>query len=180
MKKIKLILLIIIGVLFIASVGVVCYRNYIPNPKSNLEFWIAENVENVDFSNYQEKIRYDFMGSGRQYYGTGYTPTKDEEGKQVDPEYFVIYTVAPYPDYTSRKCHITGIYIKDPNISIYDLTINSSTEDIENTMTKKGFKSVAIGNVGYKEWVRGKYHISFSEGTIAIEVDVSNFWKIQF
>lgn len=109
------------------------------------------------------------QASGRQYYWTGYNTTKDEEGKQVYPEYFVIYTVAPYPDYSSTKCYITEIYIKDPNINIYNLTINSSTEDIESIMTKKGFKSVAIGNVGYREWVRGKYHISFYEGTIRIK-----------
>lgn len=47
-------------------------------------------------------------------------------------------------------------------------------------MESNGFKSVAVGNMGKTEWVKGKFHIMFSEGSISIEVDVSNFWKIQF
>ena len=47
-------------------------------------------------------------------------------------------------------------------------------------MSQKGFKSVVIGNVGYGEWVKGKYHIGFDDGIIKIKVDVSDFWKIQF
>ena len=157
-----------------------CSSNKLEKPETNLEFWIGENVDDVDFSKYQEHYRDGFMGMGRQYYGTGYTPTTDEEGKQVDPEIYVIYTVSPYPDYLSRKCHITEIYISDPDVNIYGLTINSSNDDIESTMKNNGFESVEIGNVGYKEWVKGKYHIQFLDGYIGIGVDVSNFWKIQF
>ena len=44
-------------------------------PPSNLEFWIAENVDDVDFSNYQ--MKYGMFG-GNMYYGTEYVPTLDE------------------------------------------------------------------------------------------------------
>lgn len=176
MKKAVVLLLSLL--MLVSLVG--CSINTLEKPETNLEFWIAENVDDVDFSTYQEKYRYGFMGSGHQYYGTGYTPTTDENGQQVDPEHCVIYTVAPYPDYTSRKCHITEIYINDPDVNVYGLTINSSNGDIEATMKSNGFKCVEIGNAGYKEWVKGKYHISFSDGSIGIKVDVSNFWKIQF
>ena len=44
-------------------------------PETDLEFWIAENVDDVDFSGRQE--RYGLMG-GREYYGSGYVPTTDE------------------------------------------------------------------------------------------------------
>ena len=174
----KKVVWLLISLMLISLVS--CSVNKLEKPETNLEFWIGENVDNVNFSTYQEKYRYDFMGSGRQYYGTGYMPTMDENGLQVDPEYCVIYTVAPYPDYTSRKCHITEIYISDPDVNIYGLTINSSNEDIEETMASNGFKSVEIGNAGYKEWVNGKYHIRFLDGYIGIKVDLSNFWKIQF
>lgn len=175
MKK----LIALLGLLMLISL-IGCSPNKLAKPETNLEFWIAENVDDVAFSKYQEKYRYGFMGSGRQYYGTGYTPATDENGRQVDPEYYVIYTVAPYPDYTSRKCHITGIYINDPDVTVYGLTVNSSNGDIRTTMESNGFKSVAVGNMGKTEWVKGKFHIMFSEGSISIEVDVSNFWKIQF
>ncbi len=176
MKKLFVLLLVFLMLLSFAR----CSLNSLEKPETNLEFWIGENVDDVDFSMYQEKYRYGFMGSGKQYYGTGYTPTTDENGHQVSPEHCVIYTVAPFPDYTSKKCHITGISISDPDITVYGLTINSPSDDIESTMKSNGFKSVEIGNLGRKEWVKGKYHLGFSDGHIYINVDVSNFWGIQF
>ncbi len=176
MKKLFATLLVFLMLLSFSS----CSLNGLKKPETNLEFWIGENVDDVDFSQYQEHYRYGFMGFGRQYYGTGYVPTIDEDGKQVDPKYCVIYTVSPFPDYMSRKCHITEIIISDPDVTVYGLTINSSNEDIEEIMTSNGFESVEIGNIGYKEWVKGKYHIRFTDGYIGIKVDVSNFWKIQF
>ena len=71
-------------------------NNDLSQPITNLEFWIAENVDDVDFSKYQ--IKYGMMG-GTEYYGTGYVPTVDEYGQQIDPEHCVIYTVTSYPDY---------------------------------------------------------------------------------
>lgn len=176
MKRIITLLLCVIVLMTLAG----CSSNKLEKPETNLEFWIGENVDDVDFSQYQEHYRYGFMGSGRQYYGTGYVPTTDEDGKQLDPEYCVIYTVAPFPYYTSKKCHITEIYISDPDVTVYGLTINSSNEDIQEIMTSNGFESVEIGNMGYKEWVKGKYRVRFFDGYMGIKVDVRNFWKIQF
>lgn len=175
MKKWVAFLLSLIMLLFFVGCS-----NKLEKPETNLEFWIAENVDNVDFSSYQEKHRYGYMGPGRSYYGKNYTPTVDEEGKQVDPEVYVIYSVSPYPDHTSRKNHITGIDINDPSIVVYGLTVNSTEAEIEETMESNGFSSVEIGNNGDIEWVKDKYHVSFLEGHIYINVEVSNFWKIQY
>ena len=151
-----------------------------PKPKdTNLEFWIAENVSKVDFSTYQEKYRYGFMGSGRLYYGAGYTPTVDEEGKQVDPEYCVVYTVAPYPDVISRKCHITGIVITDPEIVFYGISLRSTAEEFEKRIQEQGF-SLAESSGEYRFAVKGKYSISFSQTQISISVRVTNKTGIQF
>ena len=151
--------------------------NKLARPETNLEFWIAENVEDVDFSQYQQK--HGLMG-GRQYYGKAYTPATNENGEQTDPEECVIYTVTNYPDYTSRNSHITSISITDPNVSVYGLTVNSSSEDVKATMESNGFQSVEVGNIGKIEWVKGKFSIMFSEGSIGIRVKVRNFWKVQF
>ena len=176
MKKITTVLLCIIVLLTLAG----CSSNKLEKPETNLEFWIGENVDDVDFSKYQEHYRYGFMGIGRQYYGTGYIPTTDNNGEQVDPEFYVIYTVSPFPDYTSKTCHITEIVITDPDVNLYGLAINSSASDIEKTMINNGFESVEIGNLGNTEWIKGKYHVRFSDEGIYISVDVSNFWKIRF
>jgi hypothetical protein len=94
-------------------------------PSSN-----AANVT-VDFSDYQEK--FGLMG-GREYYGSGYIPTTNENGEQIDPEHCVIYTVTSYPDYSSGKSHITRIAITDPAVELFGLTLNSSKNDIKVTL----------------------------------------------
>ena len=78
-----------------AAIFIIGYtNNKVPRPDTNLEFWICDNVETVDFSDYQEK--FGLMG-GREYYGSGYIPTTNENGEQIDPEHCVIYTVHPIP-----------------------------------------------------------------------------------
>ena len=151
--------------------------NDLSEPPSNLEFWIAENVDDVDFSKYQ--IKYGMMG-GTEYYGMGYVPTIDEEGQQVDPEHCVLFTVTSYPDYSSKSQHITYISITDPSIEVYGLTINSSQEDIRYQLeVKNGF---SIEELGGNTLVarKGDYTFSFSPTEITIRVKVTNKQGIIF
>lgn len=157
-----------------AIILILCIRNRIPKKDTNLEFWIAENVENVDFSNYQEK--FGLMG-GREYYGTGYVPTTNEYGEQADPEACVIYTVTSYPDYISNKRHITRISITDPSVTVYGLTINSSADEVETIMKSHGFKKPSGQR---RTYTKGKVSIRFSQEAIHINVKVSNVFRIQF
>ena len=53
MKKITTVLLCIIVLLTLAG----CSSNKLEKPETNLEFWIGENVDDVDFSKYQEHYR---------------------------------------------------------------------------------------------------------------------------
>ena len=161
--------------MLIALIG--CSSNNASQPVTNLEFWSAENVDNVNFSDYQEK--YGLIG-GHEYYGKGYTPATDENGEQIDPEECVIYTVTSYPDYSSKKKHITQIYITDPSIEIYGLTLHSSNDDIEFSMKKEGFKRKEHENSHGTTYVKGKVFIRFTEEAIRINVNVTNFWGIQF
>ncbi|MBQ8413718.1 MAG: hypothetical protein IJX58_00540 [Clostridia bacterium] len=85
MKKIATLLLCIVVLLTLVG----CSSKKLEKPETNLEFWIGENVDDVDFSNYQ--MKYGMFG-GNMYYGTGYVPTLDENEQQVDPEHCVIVT----------------------------------------------------------------------------------------
>ena len=170
MKK-KLICFFIFACAIILSI---CIRNRIPPKDTNLEFWIAENVDNVDFSNYQEK--YGLMG-GREYYGTGYVPTTNENGEQIDPEECVVYTVTSYPDHISNRRHVTRIFITDPSVTVYGLTINSSADEVENVMRSHGFKKSSGQG---RTYTKGKVSIRFSQEAIHINVKVRNLFKIQF
>ncbi len=169
----KIIILTIV-VLLLVFIGYQCGKR-LSRPETNLEFWIAENVKNVDFSQYQEK--YGLMG-GREYYGSGYVPLMNEYGEQTDPKHCVIYTVTAYPDYFSNQSHVTRIWITDPSIEVYGLTLDSTLEEIEHTMKSKGFriKYTAGGLVARK----GKFSLDFSEKYIHIKVKVTNVFGVQF
>ena len=166
--------LIIIAVILILSTSFIVYRNYLPNPHTNLEFWVVERVKKGDFKDCSPKYG---MFGGDQYYGSEYIPEITEGNMQIDPEYCVIYTVTAYPDYMFNNRYVTGIYITDPKIEIYGLTINSSKEDIIKTLKKKGF-IVKEGNGVIAK--RGKFTINFYDNSISIRAEKSNIMGIQF
>lgn len=139
-------------------------------PNTNLEFWIAENVDSVDFSKLQEKYG---MFGGREYYGTGYVPTIDGEGQQVDPKYCVIYTVTSYPDYSDKEQHVTGIYITDPDVEFYGITLSCSFEEFTELIQLQGYEITETGD-NYVKAQMGKVWITFTTEWIRIGVEVTN------
>ena len=144
-------------------------------PDHNLEFWIAENVDDFDFSNHQPK--YGIMG-GWEYYGIGYAPTLGEDGQQIDPEHCVIYTVTNYPDYSSNSRHITRIEITDPAVRVYGLSISSTVEEIKSIMTAEGFTVTESGIAVRAE--RENFRFTFSKDKITISAEVTNHLGIVY
>ena len=167
-------LLLLLCALIVFS-AVMFSKRTVPIPETNLEFWICENVDGFDFSEYQP--RFGLMG-GREYYGTGYVPTINEDGMQVDPAHCVIYTVTAYPDYASGKSHITRITITDPDIHIWGLTVDASSTDIMTVMEQNGFRH-STNDIGLT-YTRGDISIRFSKGCITVSANVTNFFGIQF
>ncbi len=141
----------------------------------DLEFWIAENVDDFDFSGHQQK--YGIMG-GREYYGIGYVPTIDENGQQVDPEHCVIYTVTNYPDYSNNSRHVTRIEITDPDVRVYGLSISSTAEEIKSVMTAEGFTVTESGTALRAE--KDNFRFTFSRDAITIYAEVTNHFGIVY
>ena len=165
-------LLLIWVVLFVGCAG------GIPaDVESDLEFWICDEVTDFDFSAYQP--RFGLMG-GREYYGTGYVPEINEDGMQIDPKYAVIYTVTSYPDYASRKQHITRIAVTDPTVHVFGLTLQSTRDEITAAMQNYGFARKEYDNAVGLTFVRGKITVHFTDTCITVRAEVTNFWGIQF
>ena len=148
---------------------------HLNEPDHNLEFWIAENVDDFDFSNHQPK--YGIMG-GWEYYGIGYVPTLGEDGQQIDPEHCVIYTVTNYPDYSSNSRHVTRIEITDPAVRVYGLSISSTVEEIKSIMTAEGFTVTESGTAVRAE--RDNFRFTFSKDKITISAEVTNHLGIVY
>ena len=169
--------LAIIMIILLATILFGCSKSGIEKHETNLEFWICDNADNIDFSNCQE--RFGIMG-GREYYGSVYKPAKDENGVQIDPEECVIYTVTSYPDYSSKAKHITSIKITDPEINVYGLTIDSSEDTIKSTMSDNGFKLIDAESPNVISFKKGKISIVFTQEYIRIKAKVTNMFGIQF
>ncbi len=167
MKKAFLILLSVLAI-FLSG----CTYRIDKPQNTNLEFWITEQTDSWNLEGYQPKYG---MFGGRQYYGTGYTPTYDENDRQIDPEFCVIYTITSYPDHSSNKSAITEIYISDPEVYVYGLTLNSDDEEIKKVMKEEGFK-----NTENLIFTKNKVEIRFGDKDITISYDVSNVFGIQF
>ncbi len=149
-----------------------CADRLAPPEDTNLEFWITDKVDSWNLEGYQQKYG---MFGGNQYYGSGYMPTYDENDQQIDPAHCVIYTVTSYPDHASKGNAITEIYITDPKVHFYGLSLESDTYEITKVMEEKGFKST-----GYMTFEKNKVRIRFGEDSITIDVEVTNFSGIQF
>lgn len=176
MKKSKKVLVFVAAFVFVISC-IILYANRKPSrPVTNLEFWIADNVDKVDFSGFQEKFG---LFGGKEYYGTSYVPTIDEDGMTIDPERCVIYTVTSFPDYSSNKRHVTRITITDPAIEFYGITLNSSFKDFERLIKEQGFQITDSG-ARFRTAERGKYSVTFTDEYIRIRVKVSNIFGFQF
>ena len=175
MKKSKKIFLSAVAFVLVVS-GIFIFANRKPaRPVTNLEFWIGDKVNETTFSGYEEKSG---LFGGREFYGTGYVPTLDGD-RQVDPEHCVIYTVTSFPDYSSRKSAVTSIYITDPSVEFYGVSLNSTHKEFDKLMKKQGFKITDTGAIP-RTAKRGKYTITFTQKYIRISVNVSNLFGIQF
>ncbi len=170
----KRILLIILSITLCTIIFASCGRR-LNEPEHDLEFWIAENVDDFDFSSYQSK--YGIMG-GWEYYGTGYAPTLGEDGQQIDPEHCVIYTVTNYPDYSNNSRHVTRIEITDPAVTVYGLSLSSSVEEIKSVMTAEGFTVTESGSAVRAE--KDNFLFTFSKDEITIRAEVTNLFGIVY
>ena len=165
MKKIICILCLLMMFIIVG-----CENNKLPDPNTNLEFWIGENVDSIDLSKYQVKHG---MFGGVQFYGTNYIPTVDPNKNQIDPSECVLYTITSYPDYSDKEQHITSIYITDPNIYFYNISLNTSITDFKNVMENLGFEVDTITD-NYCKVKYGKYTIAISKECIIINFNVEN------
>ncbi len=107
---------------------------------TTLEFWITENVSDLDLTKYQPVLKPSSWGyTNNAIYGTGYTSKIDSAGNEIRPENYVIYEIAPFPNNSASGEYITGIDVTDPSVYLYGLTVGCTAEEFNQTFEKLGF-----------------------------------------
>lgn len=187
MKKVVSLLLALLLCLGLAGCGsgAVAHKTVSGAPPwpedSPLEFWITENVEDVDFSDYDEGA----MFGGHMYLGKGYHTYRMEDGQgPMLPDIYVAYIVTRYPDYSSPGSAVVEIRITDPAVKLYGLTVDSSLEEWDAVMGEMGYDirdPGAPGNSGIRHWAeKDGFLFSYGGGEISIRAEVTNKQRIIF
>ena len=103
---------------------------------TNLEFWIGEDVANVDFSGYDEI--HGWFGA-REYLGNGYSMILDGDCQPTYPQTYVSYLISAFPDESDGGSYVTRIEIRDKTVLVYGLTIQSDSEEFEAVFRAMGY-----------------------------------------
>ena len=106
------------------------------NAIEGLEFWILQNVTDVDFSTYTR----DFAALGTKggvWFGKAYDITPTLEMDYQDP--YVEYTLNSWPDYADPGLYITHITITDPKVKIFGLTLQNTDEEWQKELKTRAF-----------------------------------------
>ena len=103
---------------------------------TDLEFWITENVESVDWTGHEEIAGW--FGA-KEYLGRGYKKASESPGGNQHPEYYVSYILTAWPDYADGGWYVTRIAVTDPAVRVCGLTVNSTYEEFKTTFEALGF-----------------------------------------
>ena len=103
---------------------------------TSLEFWITQNVDNVDWSGYDGITGW--FGA-KEYLGRGYRKVHDGPGGGRHPEHYVSYKLTAWPDYADGGWFVTQITVTDPAVRVCGLTVTSSYDEFKQTFESLGF-----------------------------------------
>ena len=147
-----------------------CDKYYLDKPAdTNLKFWITQRVTDDDF---KDCTYLPGWFGAAEYLDGRYEPVSiSEDGYQriTKPEKYVTYLVTGYPD-TLDDHAVTRIEITDPKITVYGLTLNSTTEEIKTRMSELSAEKTEYD----REYTIEKAYFSFKTDCIRISVPVTN------
>ena len=180
MKAKKLLIpLLLLCISLFAMVGCTSDKILAKPVDTSLEFWVIQDVSDIDFSGH-----YKLHGFGADfYYGKGYQPAEIiEDSAAIPPEHCVIYTVSPYPDYSSGGQYVTRIAITDPQVTVYGITCGSTLQDFDATFENLGCTIQDKGLIHIATYGKVKIALaSYDENKeLTVWVEVTNKQGIDF
>ena len=104
---------------------------------TNLEYWLLDSLDMSDCTQIHCGDPF-----AEEFLATDYEVMVDEEGRLIAPNESVVYEIEMYPyrDLQYGTKRISKIRITDPNVYVWGLTINSTREEIIETLEKVGYE----------------------------------------
>ncbi len=135
LAKVMLVILLVVSVI---SFSACAPKVKVEKPENtNLEYWLLDSSDMSDCTQI-------YCGDplAEEFLATGYEAMGDEEGRLIAPNEAVVYRVEMYPyrDLQYGTKRISRIRITDPNVYVWGLTINSTREEIIETLEKVGYE----------------------------------------
>ena len=137
MKLIALLLLLCTVTLMFSS----CARKKVDKPTdTNLEYWLLDKPDLSGLIEIESN-----HPCTESFLAKGYEAITDEKGMLTAPNEAVVYDVEvyPYKDLNRGTKRVACIRITDPNVCVWNLTINSSREEIIETLEAIGYEIYA-------------------------------------
>lgn len=100
-----------------------------------LDFWILQDVKEYDFSGYTKDPNY--LGTQGVYLGRNYDISTLTDGNYSEP--LVEYFIGSWPDLSDQQVYITRIWITDPDVKIYGLSVENTMEEWRKVLMEKGY-----------------------------------------
>ena len=149
---------------------------------TNLNYWITERVAGQYLLDNGCTFLPGWFGA-EEYLDSKYEPIQEEGRMVAAPDIHVTYLITGYPDTLDERA-ITRISITDPTVTVYGLTMNSSSKDIANRMKQVGGKKLDSGEAtddskNYS-YLIGNCTFVFSNVSIYISVPVTNKYNIVY
>ena len=174
-KKFTLILLLCTVALVLSSCVTSFVKEKIEKPQdTELEYWLFERPNKKEWT--------ELSGGKYIYIAEGYEPIVNENGEIDAPEYCVLYYTGNFPLWDFGIKRINGVKITDPEVSIWELTINSTREDVLEFAEQNGFsvtyedsKSLIVNKERYKLKICYNEELTFSYHQNSIIEEIFTF-----
>ncbi len=150
------------------------------NANSDFAVGLLTPIEEADFDDYSIIPGFGVTGYYDKKYGDW------EVDMEAVSACYVRYNVTSYPDYMSGEQYVTGIFVTDPEISVYGYSVGDDSEAYKAFLQEKGFK-LYEDDLRVKRFEKGKVKLRFgvnpetqSIRSIDVEVDVTNHCGVVF
>ena len=135
---------------------------------TNLEYWLLDSPNKREWTKLHKDIFYS------SYLAREYESVLNEDGNWSKSGHNVVYYTENYPIVEMGIEKITGIFITDPQIHVWGLTVNSTREEVVEVMEKMGFEEYGAGPDIY--WGdKGQYRVIFRFNLKKIEIYYKTF-----
>ena len=128
-----------------------------------MDFWLNERIKSNELN---DSLVYGYKyDSIYTYLDSHYSFTTIDKAKKL-PDYCVIYDVCLEEEIAT----IQAIFITDPKISIYGLSLKSSSYQINRTLSNMGFEYYDQYSGWYPSYLKEEYSFTFTGKRIILSV----------